>query len=529
MRFDPRQSNPAGIILILVTIGGLIGAVAVGQMVARNDFVKIGMIAGAGVAMLVVFGLGKNIWLLIPLGWLLTGKIPVLPIPLSLRDLCIIGAFLSFVAFVIFKKLPKIKKISYCDYILGINIIYLATVYVRNPVGVRAFGSDMVGGAPYFSVFTSVLAYWVLQHVVISVKEAKILPWLLASGATVVAGVGVLTQRIPSLVPFVAPFYSGINVSTYMADLRGMEADTTRSGDLLSFNKISAVLTSKFPPIQLLLFLRPFWSVVFYASIAAIFLSGFRSGIMGFVVITILCGYFHSGLKDVVRTLVVILFGVMIIIALQASGLPVHPSAQRALSFIPAPWDPGIVQGAEASSEWRFEMWKIALESDKYIKNKLFGDGFGFSAYELNIQLQAAHGFGGYLNVGQTEAQLVTGAFHSGPISAIRFVGAFGLLIFLIFLIACARFAWSVIIKSKGTPFFPLALFIGTAMIYKPFAYVFIFGGFDGDFPESIMYLAFLNLTSRGLSDHLNRRVGDSDNNSPTLAIPTTARQLQNS
>lgn len=527
MRIDPRQSNPVGIILILVTLGGLLGAVFMGNMVAKNDFFKIGLFASAAVAMFVVLGLGKKIWLLIPLGWLLGGKISLLPIPLSVRDFCIFGAFLSFVAFVIFKKLPKIGKLSYCDYILGINIIYLATVYVRNPVGVRAFGSDMVGGAPYFTVFTSLLAYWVLQHVVISVKDAKILPWLLASGATVVAGLGVLTQRIPSLVPFVAPFYSGINVSTYLADLRGMEVDTTRSGDLLSFNKISAVLTSKFPPIQLLLFLRPFWSVLFYASIAAIFLSGFRSGIMGFVVITILCGYFHSGLKDVVRIFAVVLFGITTLVVLQASGVPVHPSAQRALSFIPAPWDPGIVQGAEASSEWRFEMWKIALESDKYIKNKLFGDGFGFSAYELNIQLQAAYGFGGYLNVGQTETQLVTGAFHSGPISAIRFVGAFGLLIFIVFLIACARFAWSVIIKSKGTPFFPLALFIGTAMIYKPFAYVFIFGGFDGDFPESIMYLALLNLTSRGLTDYLNQRGSISEDKSPSLAFLATTHQLQ--
>jgi hypothetical protein len=500
MAFDPRQSNPIGIILVFVTIAGLFGALFIGSMVAHNEFTKIGALAAIAVATVICLTMGKNIWLLIPLGWMLTGKIQLLPLPFSVRDLCVFAAFGTYVGLAVFKKLPKFAKFNSFDKLMLLNLAYLATVYLRNPVGTRALGSEMVGGKPYLDVATAVLAYWVLQHITITVKESRWIPWLMAAGSTAVTFLGMLTKHFTFLVPYIAPLYSGIDVGAYMAEQTGTEYKETRQSSFFGLATLSGVLMSFFRPLQLLLFLRPFWSIILYATIAGVLLSGFRTGVIYLVVLIILNSYFYGGMKDVVRLVVMMLLAVFLAVFLQTSGFPIPPAAQRSLSFIPAPWDADVKRDAETSTKWRLEMWQIALQSDKYIRNKILGDGFGFSTYELQIQLQQAWGGKGYIGAETTEAQLVTGAYHSGPISSIRYVGVIGLIIFTITLFACAKYAWSIIRRSTGTPFFPLALFIGVPLIYKPVGFLFVFGAYEGDLPAAIVALAFLNLTVRGLA-----------------------------
>lgn len=502
MSFDPRQNNPVGIVLGFVMVGGLFMALVLGSLVAKSDFVKIGIIAAGVVASAICLGLGRKVWLLIPLTWMLSGKISVLPLPFSVHDLGILAAFATFVGLMVFKKLPSMDAFKRCDLLLFLNILYLGTVYLRNPVGTSAFKSEMIGGRPYIDVAIALMAYWVLHHVILTKKEAVILPALVSIGSTIVAGLGILTMRFPSLVPIIAPFYSGIDVSSYMREQSSNfnAPDVYRATPLLGFGTtVGNTLISYFRPQELILFLRPFWSIFFYASFTCILFSGFRSALVGLGLLSLLSSYFFGGSKEAARMLFALLAGAVIVVSAQSAGAHIPLSVQRALSFIPIEWDERALRDAKGSSEWRFEMWQIALESDKYIKNKIFGDGFGYSQYELKIQMQAAWGGPGYIGGNEAEAQLVSGAYHSGPLSAIRYVGAFGLLLFTIFLIATAAYAWRVITFSKSTAFFPLALFAGLSAIYKPFEYWFIFGQFDSDLPKAIFTLALLNMVSRSL------------------------------
>src|SRR5436190_16252808 len=101
------QANPVRILLAIVTLVGLLGALALGKMVALNDYMKIGMIVGGTVAITICLALGKKIWILIPLCWLLTGKISILPLPFSVQQLGILAAFGTFLMLATFKKLDK--------------------------------------------------------------------------------------------------------------------------------------------------------------------------------------------------------------------------------------------------------------------------------------------------------------------------------------------------------------------------------------------------------------------------------------
>jgi len=500
MAFDPRQSNPAGILLVIVTIGGLFGALFMGQLVAHSDFLKIGIFAAGAVAMTICLMMGKNVWMLIPLLWSLTGKVSILPLPFSVRELGIMAALGMFVVLAAFKKLPKAASPTLFDWMLYLNLGYLGTVYLRNPVGTNAFGSDLVGGRPYFEIGISVAAYWVLQHVTLNAQQARRFPLILSAGSIVVSGLGALTSRLPFLVPVIAPFYSGLSVGAYMSEYRGEDSTDYREGGSLSFGWTwTTLLSSFYRPVCLFLFFRPIQSIIYYVAIVALLLSGFRVGVLQFLAFTIIVSYFHKGLSDCIKIGTILFLAVALIIAAQSAGISVHPAIQRALSFIPAPWDDFVIRDAEGTKDWRINIWKTAWESDKYIKNKLLGDGFGFTAEDLAIQRSASFGQGGYIGGNEAEAQLVSGAYHSGPLSTIRYAGIVGLLLYLILLVGMSFYAYRLIIDSKGTPFQALALFIGVVTITAPVFFVFIFGAYDTGFGETIFSLAVLNLTLRSL------------------------------
>lgn len=525
MSLDPRQANPVGILLGLVIAGGILMAFLLGSFVAHGDFAKIGIFAAGTVAAAICLGLGKRVWLLIPLTWLLSGRISVLPLPFSVHDLGIFAAFATFVGLMVFKKLPPLDKFKKCDLLLFLNFFYLGSVYLRNPVGTQAMGSEMVGGRPYLDVLVALLAYWVLHHVVLNGKEGKYLPFLMSLGATIVGALGILTMKFPSLVPIIAPFYSGIDVSTYMREqsVNNSSPEVYRATPLLGFGTtVGNTLISYFRPQQLILFFRPFWSLLYYICFLAILLSGFRSALVGLGLLSLLSSYFFGGLREMFRMLFALLAGALVVVTAQSAGVYIPLSVQRALSFIPIEWDERAIHDAQGSSEWRFEIWKIALDGDKYIKNKTLGDGFGFSQYELQIQMQATWGGQGYIGGNEAEAQLVTGAYHSGPLSAIRYVGVVGLLLFTTLLIATAFYAWEVIGLAKNTVFFPLALFAGLPAIYRPFEYWFIFGAFDSDLPKAIFTLALLNMAHRSLKGFSGKNLAN-----PLSSVASTKSKLQ--
>jgi hypothetical protein len=147
-------------------------------------------------------------------------------------------------------------------------------------------------------------------------------------------------------------------------------------------------------------------------------------------------------------------------------------------------------------------MWQLALTSDRYIKNKVLGDGFGFDPTELRAQTTLA-AFLMDTSAGLQDYFLVTGGYHSGPVSAIRFVGVVGLILFVSLLFANAKYSYSIILKSKGTPFFTLTLFLGLGVIYSPIGFIFIYGSLGDDIVQAISNLALLNLANRSLSTYL--------------------------
>jgi hypothetical protein len=115
---------------------------------------------------------------------------------------------------------------------------------------------------------------------------------------------------------------------------------------------------------------------------------------------------------------------------------------------------------------------------------------------------QAQSGGPGFIGASGQESFLIQGAYHSGPLSAIRYVGAVGLVFYLTLLVGAAIYAWKLIRRCQGTDYFPLALFVGIPAIYEPLQYSLIFGGFDSGFPTTLFVCGMLKLISKGCQAH---------------------------
>lgn len=499
---SPLDLRP--IIIGGVVFLGLIVAMLAGRAVAMESYRLLLIVFCSAVALLFPLLMRERVWLLIPATFLLTGRIGVLPLPFSVQELGVLAAFGSFVVFSLMKKVARPAPLGWSDGLLIVNLAYLVTVFARNPAGFAFIQSDLVGARPYLAVLIASLGFWVLQRVTTSAKTCFWLPAVFSAGGVLSSIVGILTYYFPALVPIIFPFYSGVTINRYMDQssltFRQETGDERQTHWITYARAVFPCLVSYTSPFRLALFLTPLRSLLFYSAVIGALFSGFRSGILLLIIYFLGVSFFREGVASAARCLALVLVGVIAVVVAQTAGLSVPLQFQRALSFIPADWNSASVEDAKGSSEWRFRMWRTALESDKYIQNKLLGDGFGFDRRALEaFSAKGSVGGEGLAGGDVEEYFMIIGSYHSGPVSAIRYVGLVGLVLFTALMISVAVLAWKLIYRCKGTPFFPLALFLGVPVIYKPFEYWLVFGSFENDLPYMIMALAFINLTSRSL------------------------------
>jgi hypothetical protein len=304
----------------------------------------------------------------------------------------------------------------------------------------------------------------------------------------------------PSLGYRLATLYSGFMPANELNPLDGpSDGRVERHGYLAGFGvEVGRAAVSFANIFKLIFFQNIVLSACFYISLVAILFSGFRSNLIGWIFAAALATYIRGGIRQVFPLFAAALAGILLIVVVQTAGFHVPLAAQRALSFIPISWDSRASVDAKGSVEWRVDMWRLALTTDRYIKNKALGDGFGFDPSELRawstmsaLRMDTSYGLQDYY--------MITGDYHSGPVSAIRFVGYVGLFLFSALLIVNARYAWKIIKSAKKTAFFPLALFSGITAIIHPIFFWLIFGGFAADFVQAIFTLGMLNLIDRSI------------------------------
>jgi hypothetical protein len=478
-----------------VIIGlGILFAFLAGNYVADEDYGALIAVIGGVAAASTFFGLGRRLYLLIPICWGLTGKIGVLPIPFSIAQLVIIASSAYFIADIIFQKRTEKAPFEMIDLWLWINLLYLVTVFFRNPVGFAFLGSgERVGGIPYVNIVLATLAYLILSRVRITPDYARKLPFWILAVAAFSAFAGSVALFYPEIGITLGRLYSSFAPSSLVTNI---EVGETRFAFLGVLGiQITLYAIAQTDPLSFI-HIRYFGTLCLYLSgLVMTLMSGFRSAIIQILLSTTLSAFLHGRFLGVVKIAMAVFAIILGAIFFSFTSIELPLTAQRALCFLPGNWDPEAVRDAKNSSEWRFEMWEIALTSEKYIHNKIFGDGFGFMRADYERGLDLMHGVTSLRgDEAKQEMFLLDGDFHSGPICGIRFVGYVGLVMFLVFLFITAVYAYKVILISINTPFQTCAFFMCIPVVICPFVFIFIYGMFKDDFPSTIYNVGIMKM-----------------------------------
>ncbi len=491
---------------------GLGASFMIGSAVGSSDMRMVAGALAAIPAVIIFAKLKTNIWVLIPIGWYLTGRLPWLPLPFTLRDLTLMAAIGSFLLFAVMRVIPMKRKLGTLDYLLYINLAYLATVYVRNPVGFWAMQTSMVGGRPYFEIAFAFGSYLVLSRVRITDYIAKIFPFFFVIPTSMVAVLDAMTRVAPQLSYPLAMIYSGVGS---MAVTAGMGSAATVGQDrIIGFKDAGysgvLALCSRYNPVTFLSPLYPFRAILFMLALTAIFLSGFRSTLLAVMVFFVLATLLRGGVRDLWVGVGAAALGLILLISLQGNVLQLPKTMQRALSWLPGDWDQAAVLDAEGSSRWRFEMWEWAWNDERILRDRVWGQGFGLSIDDMNLiasSLLAGGGGASRLGGSDRENFMITGSFHSGPLSTIKYIGIVGLVLYYPLMCYMALFAWRLCKRARGTKAFTLTLFVGLPIIYEPFNFVIIFGGLDSNYPQLLFWAGLLNMSERYV-DSMKRPAG---------------------
>ena len=498
--------NASKIVPIVVVGLAILLAWITGNGVADQNYTTIGLSLGS-LAVIAMVALGSRFYILIPICWGLTGQISVLPLPFSVRQLVIILASVIFIQGAIFKTNKGIKTAKKAiDIWIWVNILYITTVFFRNPVGINALGGDRVGGKPYVDVVLGLMCYLILRGQKISGSLAKKLPKyvLLASVFTAIAGA--TGFFLPQVGDELSYFYSAFSSSGTL----GISSDAISnfsSGTRWVFAQslgISLILyvVSACNPASLFDINNLKFGVTYLLGIVAILASGFRSAIIQVLLLTMVSVMMRERIMGLFKIAITVFFFASGAVALSYLPIKLPTTFQRALSFLPGNWEQVAILDAQDTTDWRLEMWKMVLSSDRYIHNKILGDGFGYLRADFERSLEIASG---KEHLSQTEAQqeifMIDGDFHSGPLGTIRFVGVVGLALLLPVFFLSVKMALSLIKSSKGTDYAFSSFFFSIPVIIFPLFFVFVIGDYRQDLITLMFSVGTMEMLKNSISE----------------------------
>lgn len=471
--------SPEGVIRLLITITFSLGIAAlVGVLVAFGAVKLVAALAGLALAVSIVTALKGRVWALIPLCWALTGGLNVLPIPISIRDLGVLLALVGYLAYRILTRATVTRGSHPLDWIVFVNFAWIAFTFYLHPVGMRTTGSDTFGGRTYWNFFIAGVAYWALIRLPASQEDIRRLPTFLIIGYIIAGLIDIVGYCFPNAVPYIYYVYAGVDTTVYFQ----IHQEVQRFVGLAPLGIILLMWVCSnwgsarwFNPISF-----GFWGLL--ASIACLFAAGFRNGFIWLLP----CFFFGSWLRDGIRRAITIAAVGCILVALVVAGqgrlYELPKSAQRALSFLPGKWDKMVTRDAEGSAQWRFRLWREIIQY-RLIKDWWLGDGFGVSQRDYELTL-------GLSNL--SEALVVRGSFHSGPLTSIRTTGIIGLILFYILMAAGVVYAIHCLRICRDSKLISTGIFVGIELFWRPIHYTLIFGAFPNQFPETILFIGIL-------------------------------------
>ena len=353
-----------------------------------------------------------------------------------------------------------------------IALIFL-TAKLRGGFGLHTMGSEVYGGKKYIGLVIGILSFFAITARPIPVKHAK---WYMTLyfGGLFFNALSDLYPFVPSPLHFIYLLVPASNTSMdEMGNIDMVVGQTRMGGVTFAAGGVWFWMLARHGFRGCFLTDRLWRPLLLGVMFVAVFLGGFRSAMIGLILITggVFC------LEKLYRSsvmLVLFLAGIMgaVLLVPLAPHLPF--TFQRTLAFLPLDISPDARMDADGSTEWRIAIWKALLpEVPKYL---LLGKGYAFSreVYDEEMAANAQFQGHGYIDAAQDPLALASD-FHSGPLSTIIPFGIWGVLLWLWFWVAGFFVVWRN--YRNGIPELQyINRFLFATFVVKIFTFLFIFG-----------------------------------------------------
>ena len=357
-RYDTR-----GITLGLVFLGGLVAAIVLGRAVAFGQFEKVAAIIATVFGCTLVLALGRRYWYAIPVTLAL--QLPTFQLGsrnIDLGELSIMACSLVFITRLAFKR-ERLSLFTPLNAAFLCYVGWVTLVYCLHPIGLAGFGSAMGGARFYFQVYLAFAALIIISSQDITEADIKWVFGLIIVGTFLSLGRTLIEYFVLGRQIGVA----GLAIET--------EGYYTWHQELAGpAMNIVMIMFSYWPPSKIFTLSRPWRWFLYLLCIPVVLLSGKRGAVIPLLGLPMVSAILRREYRFITVFGIAVVIGLSTLLIGQGNFFDLPLTAQRALSWLPADWDPQLKYLKGGNDDFRAALREIAWEKIK--ENPWISDGF---------------------------------------------------------------------------------------------------------------------------------------------------------
>lgn len=421
--------------------------ILVGSYAAEDKNIPIFMLAGI-LGLIFMLVMGRKSWMLL---YFLPPLIPFLPLGILERlpaAFLVAGFVLAYWAVMWIMGYVRFKWrwLPAMDLLALIVFVYYLLTFYWHPVSINSLGIDAeyVGGKEYIWFLLAYVYYVTISCIPCTYDD---LYGVLRKTLYVMVGVSIFSSLLSVFGIMSAGGLQGV----------GEEMGNSRFSMFSALGVLLFLIVfSKKPFHEILTSPKAILALMFCC--AAVVISGWREKLVSFGILVFALCYIKREMVYLIF-LVAMAYGSLLYLSEEKVVKDYFPyGMQRTLSVFPGVEIKEEVRSeTEHSSEWRKVMWRWALDPRTgYIKDYIWGDGFGQAVSELNrynVSLMR-----GTTRFGDQEDFAQAGVWHNGAIVALHRTGIVGLALIVIMDLYVMFMIVRVCRAYRGTPMFLLSV-----------------------------------------------------------------------
>jgi len=354
----------------------------------------------------------------------------------QVRLLLAFASFLiTWLMYALDRRLRPLNVSSITRPLVVLALVIVVTMQFRGGAGFWALGSQSGGAGRYVLLLGAIAGYFALSARPIPVEKAKLYVALYLLGGLTLA-IGSLMPYVPQVLHYVFLFFPVDRLAP------GTDVGASGMGQSRPYGLAVACTAALFFVVArygvrgIFKTTKPWRAALLLSLFAGVMVGGYRSFML--LCLGILAVQFYLEGLLTLRFLPGLLVVGMLGLALLPMTDRLPYQMQRSLAFLPVSIAPDVAADARASSNWRIEMWKRAInEVPEYL---WLGKGYRLDLRD--VQLATMRDLSGSRDAGAS-AQ-IAGDYHNGPLSVLIPLGVFGMLALLWFWIA----AWRLLVNN---------------------------------------------------------------------------------